>query len=104
MERIALVTGSTSGIGLGVARCLAPKVNKLLLNGLASDEDVQLARDTVLKENNKLQVEFHGADLSKPSEIKEMMEFCKTKFGRSPDILVNNAGQTYILVNNADHS
>ena len=91
--RVALVTGSTSGIGLAIAKALAPKVQGLLIHGLGTEEQIKAAIECVRKAGTgSLRVEFHGANLTKPEEIREMVEFCKEKFGKTPDILINNAG------------
>lgn len=91
--RVALVTGSTSGIGLAIAKALAPKVQGLVIHGLGTEEQIKAAIECVRKAGTgSLRVEFHGANLTKPEEIREMVEFCKEKFGKTPDILINNAG------------
>ena len=84
--KTALVTGSTSGIGLGIAKALAAQGANIVLNGFG---DVQgpTAEVTALG----VQVAYHGADMSKPAEIEAMMKFAAERFGRI-DILVNNAG------------
>ena len=86
----ALVTGSTSGIGLGIAKALARQGANIVLNGFGDAETPQ-------KEIAALgvQVAYHGADMSKPAEIEAMMAFAAEKFGRV-DILVNNAGIQHV--------
>ena len=92
-QKVALVTGSTSGLGLATAKSLAPKISGLLLHGLETEEQVKLATEAVKAANPSLAVEFHGANLTVPEEIRAMVQFCKEKFGKTPDILVNNAGK-----------
>lgn len=86
----ALVTGSTSGIGLGIAKALAAKGANIILNGFG-DVDGPRAEVAALG----VQVDYHGADMSKPAEIEAMMKFAAERFGRV-DILVNNAGIQHV--------
>ena len=89
-NKTALVTGSTSGIGLGIAKALARQGANIVLNGFGDAETPQ-------KEISALgvQVAYHGADMSKPAEIEAMMAFAAEKFGQV-DILVNNAGIQHV--------
>ncbi len=86
----ALVTGSTSGIGLGIARSLAAQGANILMNGFG---DVEAPRAEIAALGVK--VMHHGADMSKPAEIEAMMKFAAEQFGRV-DILVNNAGIQHV--------
>ncbi len=88
--KTALVTGSTSGIGLGIAKALAAKGANIVLNGFG---DVQGPTAEVAALG--VQVAYHGADMSKPAEIEAMMKFAAERFGRV-DILVNNAGIQHV--------
>jgi 3-hydroxybutyrate dehydrogenase len=88
--KTALVTGSTSGIGLGIAKALARQGANIVLNGFG---DVEGPKAEVQKLGVK--VAYHGADMSKPAEIEEMMKFAAAQFGRV-DILVNNAGIQHV--------
>jgi 3-hydroxybutyrate dehydrogenase len=88
--KTALVTGSTSGIGLGIARALAAQGANIVLNGFG---DVEGPKAEVSKLGVK--VGYHGADMSKPSEIEEMMRYAAAQFGKV-DILVNNAGIQHV--------
>ena len=88
--KTALVTGSTSGIGLGIAKALAQQGANIVLNGFG-DSDGPKAEITALG----VQAAYHGADMSKVSEIEAMMKFAADTFGRV-DILVNNAGIQHV--------
>jgi len=88
--KTALVTGSTSGIGLGIARSLARQGANIVLNGFG---DVEGPRAEVAALGVK--VGYHGADMSKPAEIAAMMAHAAAEFGRV-DILVNNAGIQHV--------
>ncbi len=89
-NKTALVTGSTSGIGLGMAKALARQGANIVLNGFgdAAGPQAEIAALGV-------QVAYHGADMSKPAEIEAMMRFAAERFGRV-DILVNNAGIQHV--------
>lgn len=88
--KTALVTGSTSGIGLGIAKALAAQGANIVLNGFG-DVDGPKAEVAALG----AQVAYHGADMSKPAEIEAMLTFAAEQFGRV-DILVNNAGIQHV--------
>ena len=89
-KRQALVTGSTSGIGLGIAKALARQGANIMLNGFG---DVEGAKAEVAALGVK--VSYHGADMSKPAEIEAMMAAAAAEFGRV-DVLVNNAGIQHV--------
>ena len=89
-NKTALVTGSTSGIGLGIAKALASQGANIMLNGFG---DVEGAKAEVAALGVK--VGYHGADMSKPADIEAMMAAAAEQFGRV-DILVNNAGIQYV--------
>ncbi len=88
--KTALVTGSTSGIGLGIAKALAAQGANIVLNGFG---DVEGPKAEVAALG--VQVSYHGADMSKPAEIAAMIEHAKATFG-GVDILVNNAGIQHV--------
>ena len=88
--KTALVTGSTSGIGLGIARALARQGANIVLNGFG-DIDAPKAEIAALG----VKVAYHGADMSKPAEIEDMLRYAASQFGRV-DILVNNAGIQHV--------
>jgi 3-hydroxybutyrate dehydrogenase len=88
--RTALVTGSTSGIGLGIAKCLARQGANIVLNGFG-DVDAPRAEIAGLG----VRVGHHGADMSKPAEIEAMIKMAEAEFG-GIDVLVNNAGIQHV--------
>ncbi|MBL8315442.1 MAG: 3-hydroxybutyrate dehydrogenase [Rubrivivax sp.] len=88
--KVALVTGSTSGIGLGIALALAEQGAKVMLNGFG---DVEGALAAVHKHDAGAR--HHGADMSKLGEIEDMVKSCEREFG-GVDILVNNAGIQHV--------
>lgn len=88
--KVALVTGSTSGIGLGIALKLAEAGADLLLNGFG-DSDAALAAVRAYG----VRAEHHPADMSKPEEIEALMHFAASTFA-GVDILVNNAGIQHV--------
>jgi len=88
--KVALVTGSTSGIGLGVARALAAEGVDLMLNGFGDPAAIETLRAGLATEFG-VRVAYDGADLSKAAEVAALIERTEAQFGRL-DILVNNAG------------
>ena len=86
--KVALVTGSTSGIGLAIARALAFEGARLMINGFGDPDEIE-------KECGELGAIHDGADMSKPAEIEAMMKRCFDELG-GPDILVNNAGIQHV--------
>ena len=88
--KTALVTGSTSGIGLGIAKAFAEQGANIVMNGFG-DSAAAIAEVKALG----VEVEYHGADMSKASEIEDMMAFAEKRFG-AVDILVNNAGIQHV--------
>jgi 3-hydroxybutyrate dehydrogenase len=88
--KTALVTGSTSGIGLGIAKALAAQGANIVLNGFGDSEGPK-AEIAALG----VKVEHHGADMSRAGDIEDMMRFAASRFGRV-DVLVNNAGIQHV--------
>ncbi|MBV8273254.1 MAG: 3-hydroxybutyrate dehydrogenase [Cupriavidus sp.] len=88
--KTAVVTGSTSGIGLGIATALAKAGANILLNGFG---DAQ--RYIAHMESLGVRAAHHGADMSKPAEVEAMIAFAIEQFG-AVDVLVNNAGIQYV--------
>ena len=90
--KTALITGSTSGIGLGIAKTLALHGARVMLNGFG---DVEAALAEV-REHDPGAV-YHGADMSKPEQVADMVKQCEAQLG-SCDILVNNAGIQHVAL------
>ena len=92
--KVSLITGSTSGIGLGIARALAAAGSAVVLNGFGKPEEIKAAQDAVVADFG-VPVAYSGADMSKPDSIAEMIRTILDKFGRL-DVLVNNAGIQHV--------
>jgi len=92
--KTALVTGSTSGIGLGIARKLAAGGANLVLNGFGNAAEIETLRAELAKECG-VSVAYDGADMTKPEQIEAMMKNAIARFG-SVDLLVNNAGIQHV--------
>jgi 3-hydroxybutyrate dehydrogenase len=88
--KTALVTGSTSGIGLGIAKALARQGADIVLNGFGDAEGPKTEVAAL-----GVKVGYHAADMSKPGDIEAMMKYAAEAFGRV-DILVNNAGIQHV--------
>jgi 3-hydroxybutyrate dehydrogenase len=86
--KVALVTGSTSGIGLAIAKAMALEGAKLMINGFGDPEEIE-------RQCEALGAIHDGADMSKPDEIEAMMRRCSNELG-GPDVLVNNAGIQHV--------
>ena len=89
----AVVTGSTSGIGLGIARVLAGKGVNLVLNGFGEKAAIEEERSAIEREFG-VEAVYSPADISRPDDVKVMIQLCVDSFG-GIDILVNNAGIQY---------
>ncbi len=89
-NKTALVTGSTSGIGLGIAKALARQGANIMLNGFGN---IEAAQAEVAAFGTR--VSYHGADMSQPAQIEQMMAAAASEFGLV-DILVNNAGIQHV--------
>jgi len=90
--KVAVITGSTSGIGLGIAKVLAQRGCNIMLNGFGAPEEIEKVRKSVA--DLKVKVAYSGADMSKPAEIKQLVQQAEKELG-VVDILVNNAGIQY---------
>jgi 3-hydroxybutyrate dehydrogenase len=93
-DKAALVTGSTSGIGLGIAKAFAAQGANIVFNGFGDPKEIA-ALQLAVSEEFGVKTTYHGADMSKPNEIEAMMEFAAKEFG-AIDILVNNAGIQHV--------
>jgi 3-hydroxybutyrate dehydrogenase len=92
--KTALVTGSTSGIGLATARALAADGANLMLNGFGDKTEIEKIRASIEKEF-AVKARYSPADMSKPAEIADMIRATEKEFG-SLDVLVNNAGIQHV--------
>src|SRR2546428_12461155 len=92
--KTALVTGSTSGIGLGIAEAFAKQGANIVLNGFGERSAIEQLRAR-LAEKHHIDVQYDGADMSKPDAIEMMMKTALAKFG-ALDVLVNNAGIQHV--------
>ena len=93
-RKTALVTGSTSGIGLGIATSLAASGANVILNGFGDAADIEKLR-AKLASDHAVEVRYDGADLSQQDAIERMMGNAIEQFG-AVDILVNNAGIQFV--------
>ena len=91
--KTAVVTGSTSGIGLGIAQALAESGANIVLNGFGDAGEIEQIRREI--ERTGVTCLYNGADMTKPAEIAEMIAEAHEKLGRV-DILVNNAGIQHV--------
>jgi 3-hydroxybutyrate dehydrogenase len=92
--KTALVTGSTSGIGLGIAQTLAAQGASVILNGFGDPTEIERLR-AGMAERHGVQVRFDGADMGKPEAIEAMMGKALAEFG-CIDLLINNAGIQHV--------
>ena len=91
--KTALVTGSTSGIGLGIAMALAAQGANLMLNGFGDPATIAAAKDEMAALGAAC--DYHGADMTRPREIEDLIATTQKRFG-ALDILVNNAGIQHV--------
>lgn len=92
--KVALVTGSTSGIGLGMAIALAEAGAHVMLNGLGDPAQIEATRSALAEKTGRT-ILFDGADMTKPDQIEAMVTRCNGDLG-TIDILVNNAGIQHV--------
>ena len=88
--KVAIITGSTSGIGYGMAKVFAKNGAKVVLHGLGKPEEIEKLRADLEQESGS-PCDFAAADMQNPHEIRAMIDQVGDKYGRV-DILVNNAG------------
>jgi len=93
-QKSAIVTGSTSGIGLGIARGLAEQGADIMLNGFGDAHEIEFTR-AELQRQYGVKVRYSGADMSQPAQIRAMAELARAEFGKI-DIVVNNAGIQHV--------
>jgi 3-hydroxybutyrate dehydrogenase len=92
--KTALVTGSTSGIGLGIAEAFAAQRCNIVINGFGDAAEIEGLRAT-LEQAHGVAVRYDGADMTKPATIEAMMKKAAAEFG-AIDVLVNNAGIQHV--------
>jgi 3-hydroxybutyrate dehydrogenase len=92
--RSAVVTGSTSGIGKGIAECFAREGANVMLNGFGDAKEIEALRAGIEKQHG-VKAFYHGADMSKPAEIADLIARAEAQMG-AVDILVNNAGVQHV--------
>ena len=92
--RVAIVTGSTSGIGLGIARALAAEGAAVMLNGFGDAAEIERLR-MGLADASGVKVAFMAADMSQPTQVEQLARQAETELG-PVDILVNNAGIQHV--------
>jgi len=92
--QVAVITGSTSGIGLALARAVAEGGGEVVLNGLGDPAEIERTRAD-LETSSGVRVLYHPADMTRGDEIAEMIAFAERELGRL-DILVNNAGIQHV--------
>ncbi|MET3781854.1 3-hydroxybutyrate dehydrogenase [Brevundimonas sp. 1080] len=92
--QVAVITGSTSGIGLALARAVAAGGGEVVLNGLGDPADIERTRAD-LEASSGCRILYHPADMTRSEEIADMIAFAQRELGRL-DILVNNAGIQHV--------
>ena len=90
----AVITGSTSGIGLGIAEAFAAEGWNVMLNGFGDAGEIEKIRAGI-EEEHGVKVHYNGADMTKPDEIRNLIAETQGAFG-SVDVLVNNAGIQHV--------
>ncbi|MFC3164705.1 3-hydroxybutyrate dehydrogenase [Ciceribacter thiooxidans] len=93
MARTVVVTGSTSGIGLAIARGFAAEGDNLVINGFGDVAEIEAIRKSLEEKGGR--AIYHGADMTKPEEIADLMATAAAEFGMV-DVLVNNAGIQHV--------
>jgi 3-hydroxybutyrate dehydrogenase len=93
-QKSAIVTGSTSGIGLGIARGLAEQGADILLNGFGNADEIEFTRAEMQRQYG-VRVRYSDADMSRPEQVRAMADLARDEFGKV-DIIVNNAGIQHV--------
>ncbi len=93
-QKVALVTGSTSGIGLAIAEAFAEAGYGVVINGLGEADQIETTR-AKLANDHKVDVLYHPANMMAPDEIEDMIAKTRSHFGRL-DVVVNNAGIQFV--------
>jgi len=93
-RRSSIVTGSTSGIGLGIAHAFAAQGADVMLNGFGNVDEIEATR-AEMERRYAVKVRYSGADMSQPAQIREMAGAAEAAFGKV-DIVVNNAGIQHV--------
>lgn len=93
-HKSAIITGSTSGIGLGIARALAQSGADVMLNGFGNPQEIEFTR-AELQRRFGTKVCYSGADMGQPAQIRAMADMARAEFGQI-DIIVNNAGIQHV--------
>ena len=93
-QKSAIVTGSTSGIGLGIARAFAEQGADVMLNGFGDADEIEFTRAEI-ERTCRVKVRYSNADMSKPDQIRAMAADAERAFGKV-DIVVNNAGIQHV--------
>ena len=94
MAKSVVVTGSTSGIGLAIANAFAAKHYNVMLNGFGDEGQIETIR-LMMEAEHGVSVLYHGADMSKPDEISDLIRTARSRHA-SVDVLVNNAGIQHV--------
>lgn len=94
MHRTVVITGSTSGIGLGIAQAFANAGSNVVLNGLGDEHEIEDIR-LLMEAESGTRVLYHPADMTKPDEIADLITSTHEKLG-AIDVLVNNAGVQHV--------
>ena len=92
--QVAVISGSTSGIGLAFARAIASRGGEVVLNGLGDPSEIERTR-AELEASCGVRVRYHGADMRRGDEVADMVAYGKHQLGRV-DILINNAGVQHV--------
>ena len=99
-NRVAIVTGSLSGIGLGIANALAKRNFNIVLNGLTTQDDLEKVEKHFKTTYPNIKAHYIYADLTRPLDCKLLVKQTVEVFGRV-DVLVNNAGILFVILRNA---